>query len=126
MMWPNPEDLAAEILAHRAPVVTFLPSDLQARLPLLRVRSLGGSDDEVTDISRVAVDAYAATRDQAWDLARGARHDLVDRPTATAAGLLDRAETEVGPQEIPYGNRAVRYVTATYRLHARRTAAEAS
>lgn len=121
VMWPNPEDLADEILQHRAPVVTSLPVNLEEEVPLYRVRSLGGADDEVTDVSRVAVDAYAATRDQAWALARGARHDLVDRPTDTAAGRLDYAETSMSPQEIPYGNPAVRYVTATYLLHARRT-----
>lgn len=122
-MYPNPEQLAAAVLAPLGTVVTWLPDDLETAMPIIRVRALGGTDDEITDAARVAVEVYAGTYAQAWTLARQVRALLTDRPAATDEGMLDTADVEVAPQEIPYGNRAVRYVTATYRLYARRAAA---
>ena len=111
-------DIAA---AASAATVTNLPADLQAVLPVIRVRRLGGGDDRWTDAPRVDVEVYAATRAVAVPLAEQLRQRLLSRPHATAHGVIDRAVTEVGPQEIPYEDQDVRLVAATYRLSLRRS-----
>ena len=118
-MWPDAELMLCELLKGLAPTVTKLPPDLAERVPLLRVRRIGGSDDEITDYPRMDVAAVAGGRDQAWQLARQVQALLVPGPHSTSLGLIDAVSTEVGPQHISYGNRAVHMVTATYQLQNR-------
>lgn len=121
--WPDPEDLVKELLADltATPVHTSLPADLQDRLPLQRVRRIGGSDDEVTDVARVVVETYAATRDGARDLAEQTRQRFKRRRARTSVGIMDRATTEVAPYTTASPNADVRMRTAIYRMSMRRT-----
>lgn len=111
-------DLSAAVSAT---AVARLPPDLQQMLPVIRVRRLGGGDDRWTDSPRADVEVYAATRAVAVPLAELLRQRLLSGPHATGHGVIDRAVTEVGPQEIPYEDQDIRLVTATYRVALRRS-----
>jgi hypothetical protein len=124
--WPDEELLLCEVLDRLtvAEAVTDLPGDLQEVLPLQRVRRIGGAGpDSVTDVARVDVEAYGATREQARALAKAQQQVLLGRPPATAAGLIDRVETEVGPRRLPYTDPAIVLYQATYRVSVRRWSA---
>lgn len=120
--WPDIHAVVADLLADLTthPVVTSLPADLQEQIPLYRVRRVGGPDDRITDQPRVDVEAYAGTWAQALTLAEEARQRLLAGRARTVAGVLDRAETEVGPFAVPYPDPGVRCCAATYRLSLRR------
>jgi hypothetical protein len=117
-------DALADLVTDPADVGTVIPADLQNRLAagrkVIRVRRIGGSDDRISDYPRVDVETFGATRADAWPLAESIRQRLISGPQRTAHGLIDRATTEVGPQEIPYDDPDVRRVLATYRLSTRR------
>ena len=94
---------------------------LQDRQRVIRVRRIGGSDDRFTDVARVDVRVYAVDLSDAEETAEDARQRLVSGPSATAHGVLDRAFTEVGPQEVPGPDpENYRVVSATYRVSVRR------
>jgi hypothetical protein len=100
---------------------TVLPDGLPDALPFVRTRRIGGTDDGVTDRARVVVDVLAATRGQAWDVARHLQQHMLSGPRAVpGAGIIDRATTDVGPQDAPYEDVRVRLVTATYNVSSRR------
>lgn len=124
--WPDVERLLAEVLADLTPgteVGTDLPEDLQDRLPLQRVKKIGGAGDDITDVARVDVEAYAFTREQAVPLAEAQRQRIIAAPHRTAAGLIDRVRTEVGPHRMPYTDPAIVLLQATYRISVRRWSA---
>jgi hypothetical protein len=124
--WPDVHDvlhlLFASLVADADMQVVGprLPADLQDRLPLIRVRAIGGSDDRITDRTRVDVEVYAADYLTARGLAEAARQRLLAYPHMTEAGNVDRVETESRPAEIPHDDQAVRLVAATYRISLRR------
>lgn len=117
-------DALADLVTDPADVVTVLPNDLQTRIAagrhVIRVRCIGGGDNRISDHPRVDVETFAGTRAVAWPLAETIRQRLISGPQRTTHGVIDRATTEVGPQEIPYDDPDVRRVTATYRLSTRR------
>ncbi|MCW2904925.1 MAG: hypothetical protein JWO67_7190 [Streptosporangiaceae bacterium] len=120
-VFPDVEQVLMDLFADlAATVVTFLPADLQQRLPLVRVRRLGGGDDKWTDQPRVDVEVYAADRAAGMPLAKLLQQRLISRPNRTAHGVIDRAGTEVGPREVPYDDPDTRLFTATYRVSLRR------
>lgn len=105
-------------------VATRVPADPEGTyswLPFLRVKSIGGSDNRITDRSAVDVDAFAATEVDALSLAEAARQRLISGPWRTDEGVLDRATTTVKPNQVPYGDEqfVVRY-TAAYSISTRR------
>lgn len=117
-------DLFADLVTDPADVVTVIPDDLQTRLaadrPVIRVRVVGGSDDRISDHPRVDVETFGPTRAVSKPLAETIRQRLLAGGHRTAHGVIDRATTEVGPQEIPYDDPDVRRWSATYRLSTRR------
>jgi hypothetical protein len=117
-------DALADLVAGPADVVTVIPDDLQTRLAtgrsVIRVRVIGGSDDRIADHPRVDVETFGSTRAAAQPLAETIRQRLISGPLRTSHGIIDRAATEVGPQEIPYDDPDVRRWIATYRLSTRR------
>jgi hypothetical protein len=94
---------------------------LQGDLPFIRVRRIGGTDNGVTDIARVDVRVYDADLSDAENLSEAIRQRLISKPYATVHGVLDRALTEVGPQEVPGPDPDhYRVVSTTYRVSVRR------
>jgi len=123
--FPPSARVVAGVLDGLGTVVGETSIDLQELLAgggrVLRVRRVGGNDDRITDFARIDVRAYAASLSDAEETAELARQRLISGPSATPYGVLDRAETEVGPQEIPSPDPdRYRIVSATYRTSLRR------
>lgn len=124
--WPDPEILVIAALADLAPAATEVPADPDGTytwLPFLRVNCIGGGDvDIATDLFRFDVDAFAATKGAAAQLAGAARQRLLNFPISTTHGVLDRVTTSTRPNQVPYGDetRVIRY-TAAYAGRTRRT-----
>lgn len=117
--FPDIEDHALGLLATVGPTVLATPEEITG--PLIVIRRTGGSDDTITDIPRIQVDAFGATRRQAADLAEQCRQVILAAP-ATGIGhvSIDQTWTESAPTFIAYGDRAVQRYVATYRLSVRR------
>ena len=123
--WPRSARVVGAALDGLGTVVGETGTDLQTLLSgggrVVRVRRIGGTDDRVTDFARVDVRVYAIDLSDAETTAEVARQRLISGPVATAHGVLDRAVTEVGPQEIPSPDpEGYRIVSATYRASIRR------
>lgn len=114
--WPDPELLVESCLADLATVGTAVPPDPEGTyswLPFLRVQCYGGNDiDPATDLVRVSVDAFAATKGAAAQLAGRVRQRLLNCPIVTDIGVLDRVTTSTRPNKVAYGDetRVIRYV----------------
>ncbi|MFG2001685.1 hypothetical protein ACGFNU_21295 [Spirillospora sp. NPDC048911] len=119
--FPSAERIIAAVVDDLGEVGAETSTTLQDDLPFIRVRRIGGADDQVTDIARVDVRVYAADLSGAKALAETIRQRLISGPSATADGVLDRAATEVGPQEVPGPDPDhYRVVSTTYRVSVRR------
>lgn len=120
--YPDVEVMLVDLLADLAPAGTVTPPNLQAAMPYLRVKRIGGTDDLWSDFALVAIDAFDADRVTAQTLAEAVRQRLLTFPhVVTGVGTLDRAETATGPNEVPWSeDQTVRRFTASYRVVARR------
>lgn len=122
--WPDAEECVLDVLADLVPDGhngTVTPATLAAHLPFIRVTLYGGGDDNVTDVSRIDVDVFAATIAQAKDIAGKARQRLLGKPHLVDGGLLDRVGTDTKPHEVQWSDNAqIRRVTAAYSVSARR------
>lgn len=123
--WPPAARVVGAVLDGLGTVVgetdTALQTLLQGGGRVLRVRRTGGTDDRITDFARVDVRVYAVNLSDAEDTAELARQRLISGPVATIHGVLDRASTDVGPQEIPSPDpENYRIVFAAYRASVRR------
>lgn len=115
------ERMLVDVLADFGGTGTVLPTDLPSKLPFVRPRRIGGTDDGVTDRARVVIDVFAGTRAQAWDVARRLQQRMISGPRRVpGVGIIDRATTNVGPQDAPYEDQRVRLVTAIYDVSSRR------
>lgn len=123
--WPTAVRIVAAVLDDLGEVVgetgTNLLELLQDDGKVIRVRRIGGSDDRFTDTARVDLRVYAVDLSSAEQTAEACRQRLISGPHATAHGVLDRAVTEVGPQEIPGPDpENYRVVNTTFRASVRR------
>ncbi|TDC02281.1 hypothetical protein E1091_01140 [Micromonospora fluostatini] len=103
--------------AGRAGVET--PTDLQAKLPFIRVLRIGGGSDRLSDFAVVDVDVFAASYGAAELLAERVRQLLTGPPLRAGAAVLDRITCDSGPVELPWAP-GVRRFGATYQVTARR------
>lgn len=88
----------------------------------MRVRRLGGGDDGRADRPRVDIETAAATRAEAMKIARAVQQRMISGPLfVPGVGLMDRATTEMGPQEVTDADPHTRHVAATYECHTRRS-----
>jgi hypothetical protein len=110
----------ADLVTDLAHTGTVTPADLQQRLPFIRVRRFGGTDDRLTDQARVDVDYFAASRAAAWAGAEAVRQRLISRPLRVGAVVIDQVTTTTAPIEVPWDDPNVRRVTAAYTASARR------
>lgn len=119
--WPDVEAALVSLLADLAAVGTVAPADLATKVPFARVECFGGSDNRITDTSRVDVDVFAATRAEAASLAETIRQRLLDTPHVVAGiGTLDWVDTLTRPNSAPWNDPQVRRVTAAYTITCRR------
>lgn len=121
--WPDVHDVLTEVLAdltEQEVMTVRLPADLQDRLPLQRVRRIGGTNDGTTDVARVDIEVYAASYEQGRDLAAAQQQLVERRRIRTSFGMVDRGSTEVAPIEVPYPDERIRMWRGTYQLALRR------
>ena len=125
--WPDPHDLLFVVLDDltESPVVgPLLWPEFQKFMPLIRVRKVGGINDRLTDIPRMAVDVYAADYETSRNLAEAIRQRLLSETVkakfAPGVGRIDRVEVESSPFEVPWSDESTRYHTAIYRISTRR------
>lgn len=102
-------------------VANEVPAKLVENLPVVVVRvPPGGRDDGITDRCLVDVEAFGATREAMWELAKTARTHLLAASGRPAGGLLlDSVTTVARPGEVAYGNPGVRRAIATYEVTSR-------
>lgn len=115
--FPDVERAVVEILGEGAAL--WLDKDFHDRLPVSHVQSVGGREQGVLRMDRIAVITYDHSRDLAKASAEAVNALLVDGPHDTTEGLLDRVEVEVSPHLLPYVSETVTRYTATYRIDTR-------
>ena len=122
--WPPAARVVGAVVSGLGVVLGETGTDLQTLVltgQVLRVRRIGGAGDRFTDIARIDLRVYAVDLSDAEQTAETARQLLLSGPTATLHGVLDRAEVEVGPQEVPGPDPDhYRVVSTTYRVSIRR------
>jgi hypothetical protein len=118
--FPDVERILGDLLGDLGTIGSETGIDLQERLPFIRVRRVGGTDDRVTDATRVDIDVYATDATAAKALTETIRQRLISGPSQTTYGILDRAWTESGPQTAPTDDQNIRRVITTYRISTRR------
>ncbi len=99
---------------------TVVDTTVTDDLPALQVVRTGGGDDRFTDVARIDVTSYATTDAEVRALAAAVHGRMLAFPHRTAAGVIDRVETDTGPHTAWSRNRAVRARRATYRVSVRR------
>jgi hypothetical protein len=85
----------------------------------VRVGIVGGTDDRITDYSRVDIEVFSDTYAAARALAEDIRQGLQPRAKMEST-TIDTVRTITSPQELPWGNPAVRRLLATYQVSVRR------
>jgi hypothetical protein len=95
------------------------PANLDALVPVAKVRRIGGSFDGFkADRATVDIDCFDSTRDGAVAVAlhvQWALHNLFDRNKVGDA-VVCRVETLTSPRPLPYDNTGLRRFGATYRI----------
>jgi hypothetical protein len=88
---------------------------------VVRVTTLGGSRDKHNATQRVAIDVIEADEGRAEDLAESICTYLLDtRPIRGGGLMLDGADVEVAPHEVPYADPSIAQFSATYAVQTRR------
>lgn len=119
-VFPDVEAALLELLDDLATCGTVVPSDLDSRMPFVKVSRFGGGDDLISDTAFVDVDTFAVQRADAYTLAEQVRQRLISGPHVLTAGVLDVVGTNTGPHEVPWANQGVRRFTAAYQVTTRR------
>lgn len=124
-LFPDPEDTILDLLAGfvaAGNIGRLTPDALSGRMPFIRVTTVGGSDDLVTDRSTVDVDVFESTIGGAGVLGEQVRQFLTVRGgLVTAAGVVvDSVRTVSRPRGFPWPTSGVFRNTASYRFSARR------
>ena len=95
------------------------PADLEDSLPMIRVERGGGSDGRFSLHPRVYVDVFAATADEARDLAGRVRDALVMLRGTVPGAVIREVECTSGPSRQPWANEAIHRRGATYTVSLR-------
>lgn len=100
--------LLADVLTDVTNKGTRIPADVATQLPYRAVYKLSGTvvRPRFLDRPQVQIVTFAATREQASDLAEAARealHDAVDAQTRFAGGVIHRVDEVVSPFEVRTG-----------------------
>lgn len=97
--------------------------DFKKKLPFVATYRIGGGNDGITDDALMVLDVFAATYPVGFALAGRCVAALAASPLTVVLDskpvLIDDASVST-PNEVPYGDSAVRLWTTTYRWSARR------
>ena len=122
-MWPDVEKALVAHLAQTLGVRVSVkaPPDLEHLPGFVRVTRGPGTDDGLTDVPTIDVEAFAPTRAAARALAeraRAAMHELSGRRASSV--LFDSVRTSSAPSWVDWGNPAVHRYVAVYAARFRR------
>lgn len=120
--FPDMEEAFIALLSPLARAATETPGSWDGNLPFFRVVVFGGGDNSITDVSRLALDAFGATKADAYDLAEAARTLLTAPGARVLTGVVvDQITTDTKPHQVAWSTEPspVRYAAA-YRATARR------
>ncbi|MFF1417635.1 hypothetical protein [Streptomyces sp. NPDC058280] len=95
------------------------PDDLERQIPMIRVERIGGGDDRFSAHPRVAVDVFAATVDEARELASRVRDSLVFLSGPVPGAVIRSVRCDSGPSRQPWENESVHRRGATYTVSLR-------
>lgn len=95
------------------------PADLEARLPVIRVGRVGGSDERFSLHPRIDVDVFAATADAARILANEVRDALVMLTGPVNGAVIRGVRCDSGPSRLPWDNGDIYRRGATYTVSLR-------
>lgn len=98
---------------------TRLPANLTEVLPVIRINVVGGTGDRFSADPRVDVDVYAATYEEARDLAAAVHDSLVLLRGAVGDLVIRGVRVDGLPAERPYDNTTLSRVGASYTVSAR-------
>lgn len=125
--FPSAQIVVAAALLERLDdlghVGTWLPADLRVAgaLPAVQVVRRGGSDDGVTDTSRLDVYVLAQGEEAAEKVAEEIRCSITTQHPIRGDGrMVEGCRTEVGPHRVPYADELIVQYNATYVATARR------
>lgn len=108
--------------------VTTTPVDLEKRLPVIRIRRVGGPGDRDNDYPRVSIQAHtragSATPRAHFDLAAAIEERLLQiadyGPKVVGGVCIEDPRKDSGPVELTYPNPTVRVAETVWRLTTRR------
>ncbi|ABS03201.1 hypothetical protein [Kineococcus radiotolerans] len=114
--------LLAPLVGGLEHIGTETPSELQQRLPYIRVGRIGGPRTALEDAPVVEIDYFTATRagsvkgaGEVSDLLLGSPYHFIRMPDGASA-LLENPQQPVGPRELPWPATGVRRFSGTYRF----------
>jgi hypothetical protein len=91
-------------------VGTVWPGNVYEKLPVVRLTSIGGNDDGLTDYPLIDVDVLHFTDTQAKSLARRIRAKLLGAPHWSGGVLISKVRTAMRPHPVPWDDdRVARY-----------------
>ncbi|MER7922181.1 hypothetical protein ABTY96_03420 [Streptomyces sp. NPDC096057] len=95
------------------------PDDLETQLPVIRIERGGGADDRFSGHSRVFVDVFAATADEARTLSNALRDALLFLRGPVNGAVIRNVRCDSGPSRLPWANEAIHRRGATYTVSLR-------
>ncbi len=100
LRFPDVQRLLVADLAQFGATGVETPTDLNDRLPFVRVVRTSGPSGRTSDTSRIDVDVFAVSYLAAEQLAERIRQYLTGPPPGPV--LLDRVDCLIGPRELPW------------------------
>lgn len=103
MIFPNIEDALDEVLGDLGSVVTHLPKEINRRVPIIYLSPIpsAGATESFMSEDRYLIEVFNAGRTATRDLCLKVAERLDGNYFATKAGLLDRVEVVLRPNETP-------------------------
>ncbi|WGW12751.1 hypothetical protein LWF01_02970 [Saxibacter everestensis] len=121
-MHPSVEDAVWEaiaVLVAEDHLYFRLTANFQESLPAVLIRAEQPSAGDVLATSRLQIEIYHQTRNDAKTLARVLDAHLLSGPHDTSHGLLDRIWADTPPNEVPYYDGQISQFNAVYRVDTR-------
>lgn len=122
-LFPDVADVFCDLLARFGQTGLITPPNLGDVLPFIRSKTVGGSDDLVTDRTSVDVDVFAASMPAAVLLGEQIRQFLEAGPHIVDGAVIDFARTVARPRlltDMTLQTGVFRCI-ATYRVSTRRS-----
>lgn len=119
--FPDAEAVVCDLLEQVAPAATVLDEGWDDVLPVIQVNRVGGSRDQITDVARIQVAVWAASRAEVRLLADEIDELILSAGNTRVNGvLIDWTEQSVAGQQVPDKDPDDRRIISTYQFAFRR------